>query len=76
MASGGDDLGWAIQQIPEARVKKIAGPLLRDAVEAYLKTRNTWNTPDEPLVSDASPRVQAVKAPEKKGKRKRRGKRR
>jgi 5'-nucleotidase len=76
MASGGDDLGWAMKQIPESRVKKIAGPLLRDAVESYLKTRDAWNTEDSPILDRANPRVMTVKAPEKTGKKRRRSARR
>jgi 5'-nucleotidase len=76
MASGGDDLGWALRQIPDVRIKKIAGPLLRDVAETYLKTQKSWNTPESPLVSEATPRVKQVSPPAGKGgKRRRRGKR-
>ncbi len=75
MASGGDDLGWAIKQVPESRVKKIAGPILRDVVETYLKTKNTWNTESDPLLDPLHPRVAQVKAPVKGKKRSRRRRR-
>jgi 5'-nucleotidase len=72
MASGGDDLGWAMKQIPESHVKKIAGPLLREATEAYLQTRPTWNEESAPLVDASHPRVKQVKAPSKGSKMRRR----
>jgi len=82
LASGGDDLGWMMQQIPADRRKILPGALVRDVVEKHLASippsveqkdpQLGWNSASFPLVHPSNPRVTFVKqSPFGSGKKKR-----
>jgi hypothetical protein len=56
-AEGGDDLLWVMSQIPKERIQLIAGPMVREALEAYLAKNSPVNTKERPLVQPGNPRV-------------------
>jgi len=62
LVTGGDDLGWAMSQIPADRVQLAAGGLIRDVVQNYLAELKTVNTAENPLVLPKQPRMTFEKA--------------
>ncbi|MBC7385832.1 MAG: bifunctional metallophosphatase/5'-nucleotidase [Cryobacterium sp.] len=60
LVGGGDGLGWFMSRIPKDRITPVAGPVLREAVVAYLKKTTRpegLNSASEPLVDPAHPRL-------------------
>lgn len=50
LADGGDDVGFALKRIPPKRIEKIAGPMIRDIVEKYIRDfKGPINTEENPL---------------------------
>lgn len=72
LVSGGDSLGWFMNGIPKERITQMAGPVMRDAVLAYLKKVNL----NQPLVDPENPRLTLENRPIKASKRSRTKKRR
>jgi 5'-nucleotidase len=75
LVNGGDDLGFAMRQVPSARVRKIPNGLVRQVVENFLARRSPLNTDSTPALNPAEPRMILVK-PEAKSGRRKKGKRR
>ncbi len=84
LASGGDDLGWIMDQIPSNRRETVAGGLVREVVEKHLASipfelaskspEKGWNSADFPLVDPTHPRVIFEKRSKKSSRRKARKK--
>ena len=75
LVTGGDHLGWIMDQIPKAKIQMEGIGLMRDAVEAYLKKSGTLNTESHPLLDAQSPRLVFVKVAKKSSGKKRRRRR-
>jgi 5'-nucleotidase len=84
LATGGDDVGWAMLQIPADRVQTSGGILIRDALVKRIEELKIVNTSDQPLLDPQHPRLKfekpsasqsSEKAPEKKRIKKRKKKR-
>jgi len=76
LATGGDDWGWFMNQIPKDRILGDTGMLMRDAVVRYLEKAGTINDSRHPAISATEPRIKLekkAKKGKKKGGRKRRG---
>ncbi len=59
LATGGDDVGWALQRIPLSRIH-FTSVLLRDAAVAYIKkvaAHGPINTLENPTLDPARPRL-------------------
>jgi 5'-nucleotidase len=74
LLSGGDSMGWFMNQIPADRKVSIAGPVLRDAVVEYVRAESAGhpeglNPESRPVVDPARPRLELVPRPVKKEKR-------
>jgi hypothetical protein len=61
LVQGGDDLGWAMKQIPSERIELNAGPTVRDAAEAHIARLGVIQAPQSPLVDSAQPRLVILK---------------
>jgi 5'-nucleotidase len=71
LVSGGDSLGWFMNQIPKDRIVGVAGPVLRDSVIAHVKKlteeqKEGINSEAHPIVDPAHPRLILEKRVEKK----------
>lgn len=71
LVSGGDSMGWFMSSIPNDRVVTAAGPVLREAVIAYLKKKSALdkaglNSEANPIVDPAHPRLILEGRPAKK----------
>jgi 5'-nucleotidase len=62
LVSGGDDMGYALSQIPKSRIKNEGSVYMRDAIVAKLAKTESVNTRDNPLVKPDAPRVVYTKA--------------
>ncbi|NDD92495.1 hypothetical protein EBZ37_10460 [bacterium] len=62
LLSGGDDMGYAMSQIPKSRIRAEGGLYMRDALIAKLTREGTVNSVDRPLVNPDSPRVSYINA--------------
>ncbi len=65
LLTGGDDLKWAMAQIPENRPRVYTGILARDALAQYIREQNQINASHSPLIRLDNPRLQFEK-PKKK----------
>jgi 5'-nucleotidase len=64
LVSGGDDVGWAMKQIPPERMNSDTGVVIRDAVVAHLTAMGKLgeiNAVDHPLVDPDHPRIKLIK---------------
>ncbi|MBS1960574.1 MAG: bifunctional metallophosphatase/5'-nucleotidase [Bdellovibrionales bacterium] len=71
LVSGGDSLGWFMNQLPKDRVVMVAGPVLRDAVIAHLGKVTAAqpegiNSDAHPIVDPNRPRLILERRVEKK----------
>jgi 5'-nucleotidase len=57
LVTGGDDLGWAMSQIPPERIQMNTGILARDALVQYIEFQKELNTPQRPLIDPNHPRL-------------------
>lgn len=58
LATGGDDLEWAMTDIPKHNITlEAAGGNLRETVSRFLTKAGTLNSTQQPLVNDQDPRV-------------------
>ncbi|MCM2323788.1 MAG: bifunctional metallophosphatase/5'-nucleotidase [Oligoflexia bacterium] len=79
LVTGGDDVGWALLQIPAERQTQV-DILIRDAAVQHIQTvfakTGPLNSPRAPLVDEGNPRVKFEKSakPVKRGKKTRRSK--
>lgn len=74
LISGGDSLGWFMNSVPKERISLMAGPVLRDAVLAYMQKQNRvqkdgLNSVSHPFVNPAEPRLILDPRPVAKAKR-------
>src|SRR5206468_4201602 len=53
LVTGGDDMGWAMDRVPQSRKQLNAGGLVRDAIVEYLGKHSPVNTVSAPLVDSA-----------------------
>ena len=57
LATGGDQVGWVMDQIPKSRIHFENAPLLREVVQRAIMKRSPLNTAKNALVSTSHPRV-------------------
>ncbi|MBL7716468.1 MAG: bifunctional metallophosphatase/5'-nucleotidase [Bdellovibrionales bacterium] len=60
LVQGGDNMGWAFNQVPKDKVTMNHSGFIRDVVIEYLKKNNPINSTGKPLVSSASPRIRLL----------------
>lgn len=72
LVSGGDGMGWAMNQVPKDRIDLHGAPLMRDAVVEYVKNLKVINPATDPLVKPGQPRLSLENPPPKSRRRGRR----
>jgi 5'-nucleotidase len=65
LVTGGDDMGWAMSQIPDDHKHVVPGGLMREAIAEYLAAHRPIHTAQAPLVDPEHPRIVAEKPPAK-----------
>lgn len=55
LAKGGDDLEWAMKQIPLDRVVLDSGGFVRDVVQKFIETHTPINSTETPMVDREAP---------------------
>jgi 5'-nucleotidase len=57
LIGGGDDFHWFMKRVQPSDVSKKDADYCRDVVTGYLKRKKVVNSPDEPLIDPANPRM-------------------
>ena len=56
LVEGGDDMGWAFDQIPDSR-KRRTDFLMRDVFVDFIKKNQPINPREKPVIDPAHPRL-------------------